>query len=48
MNKLTQFINRLHDAGLSERQIDEAVYALNEYLNNKFEEEAQPSKEVDG
>ena len=40
MNKLEQFTNRLRNAGLSERQIDEAVDALNEYNNARFTEES--------
>lgn len=49
MNKLEQFTKRIADAGLSERQIDEAVDALNEYQNAKFEEQnAYQGKEVYG
>jgi hypothetical protein len=38
MNKLQAFIKRLQEAGLSERQIDEAVAALNEYNNARLSE----------
>jgi len=40
MNKLQVFTKRLQEIGLSERQIDEAVYALNEYNNTRFEEQS--------
>ena len=39
MNKLERFAKRLQDVGLTEKQIDEAVDALNEYQNAKLAEE---------
>ena len=38
MNKLERFVRRLQHAGLTEKQRDEAVDALNEYLNAHFDE----------
>lgn len=45
MNKLEVYIQALRNAGLTEKQVDEAVFALNEYNNARIREQRPETAE---